>query len=335
MLSVLYSHAVGRLFMEIVADMENKSSDYFNNDRTLKSVNNTNIEQILISNFVETNGIINVYEKYASNTVQYMNYLNNYLLGLINTNANKSSLLDLLGLLSGATTEQVINTIYIKLIYQVKQLCNTYIVTTDTCTLSNDPIEIYDFPYDFTTFLDSLNNKLDVLRKRISADIIRGVIAKSIGTTSTPQGTEGFRRISKSRFGAEYQLPQQAIEALSAYYLVQLLDKVINSKGDITGITALVSKINASSVTSNSTYNTMISTINSGISAIGNSIPLLTVSSITSPPMSAVAVGDAGSSGSSGSSGTLTNMLMYSVLAIFVLIVLILIFNYLKKKKYL
>jgi len=337
MLSVLYGHAVGRFFMQIAVDMENKSSDYFNNDGTLKSVNNTDIEQLLISNFTGTNGIVNVYEKYASNTLQYMNYLNNYLLGLINTNANKSSLLDLLGLPSGATTEQIINTIYIKLIYQVRQLCNTYIVTTEKCTLSNDPIELYDFPYDFTTFFESINNKLVVLRKRISVDIIRGVIAKTVGkrnSTTTIQGMEGFIRISKSRFGAESQLPQQEIEALYAYYLVQLLDKVVNNKTDVSGITTLVSKINSSS--SNLNYNTILSSINSAIIATGNTtIPLLTVSSITSPPMSAVAVGDAGRSGRSGSSGTLTNMLMYSVLAIFVLIVLILIFNYLKKKKYL
>jgi len=140
---------------------------------------------------------------------------------------------------------------------------------------------------------------------------------------------EGFRRISKSRFGA-VNMSQEAIDTLYAFNLVQLLDKVVNNKSDISGISALVSKINTSSVSSNLNYNTILSSINSGISAIGNNaIPLLTVSSITSPPMSAVAVGDA------GSSGTLTNMLMYSVLAIFVLIVLILIFNYLKKKKYL
>jgi len=206
--------------------------------------------------------------------------------------------------------------------------------------LSNDPLEIYDFPYDFNTFLTSLNNKLAFLKTKISADVIRGVIASSVGKMGTP-GTEGFRRISKSRFGEDNMVSQESIDTQYAFNLVLLKDKLSQQNPVVADIIALVNQINTADVSSKLNYNIVLSGLNATISRKGlTGVPLLNISATatTSPLIAAGATATTRPliyAGGAGSSGDLVKVLMYSVLAIFVLIVLIFIFNYLKKKKYL
>jgi hypothetical protein len=341
MLGVLHSHALGRMLIQILDDIKRDPSDYFNSDGTVKSVNGTDISKVLDDVFVKSGGMVKIYKRGSAGMIKYMNYLNNYLLGMISTNANTGTLLRILSLPNTATIEDIYNTIYIKLVYQVRQLCNTYIVTTPDITLGNDPLEIYDFPYDFRTFLASVRNKKNLLKTISNVQNMEALLnmAKSgmVRTSTTPAriSASTFGRISKSRFGeVDDENVQDSDDATYSNNLILLERKLNKVSPDVESIRTLVTETN--NITSQPLYsygiilshiNTLIEKLNDGITDSNLKIQLLSNRDtaapdpvLTAPTVVAVKQDN--------------NLSLYLLILLIVLIGLFILINFMNKKKY-
>ena len=52
---------------------------------------------------------------------------------------------------------------YVSLVHRAQQMSNAYMLMAQTCSLSADPAELYDFPHDFKSLTNSFKNKYEII----------------------------------------------------------------------------------------------------------------------------------------------------------------------------
>jgi hypothetical protein len=349
--------AVQNILGPLILDISTNISDYVNNDGTFKSTI-FNRETITLKNTIISliRYIVDLYKNYYSKLIDYMNYLNNYILGIQLTGAKTTTIIELLSLPSNSNIDVIRDNIYIKLIQQVQTMCNTSVLVggIETGKISTDPFELYDFPHDFNSFTKSLENKLDLLRNMFSEDFYNNYFdnlkgfnnnTTNTGTKDTPkqtasnvgnmykisdditskQGFSNFRKISKSKFGVD-SLTTSVNDSKYSYNLSLLLTKLYGNSPDVASIRTLVNETNNLSVSSKYDYSSIISNINTKIGNLNANNNTLAIELLrTTIPAST-----AGTAGTTGTTGT-NNLTMY-LIPLVVLIGLIILFYLMSKK---
>jgi len=209
LINVIYYDAIGSIFIKLNNDLMENGSDYFNSDGTPKSIIINGETITLKSMFLSLySGIINLFQNYYNKLIKYMSYLSIYLLGIQTTGADTTTITNLLSLPSGYALEKIRNNIYIKLIKQIQIISYSSGSTGESCGLSVDPFEMYDFAYDFDSYLKYLENALYSLQTQYSPEIfsnyldlvVEGIRTNSNNIPKKKNSQNNFIIIIKSNF---------------------------------------------------------------------------------------------------------------------------------------
>ena len=325
----LYISSVYDMLIDMYADMATKEYLYYNSDGspiivTLMNGETTNIDSLLKS-IIESVGS-HIYGIYFSISSKYLNYINNYLLGLKRTGANRSAITALLSLPEDAKFSHIRDNMYVSLVHRAQQMSNAYMLMAQTCSLSADPAELYDFPHDFKSLTNSFKNKYEII---ISPSTPLFALTTVNQFARNGNNIDTFRNISrfssKSNFG-EDEFTASLNNALYSHELTSLEDQLSSASPDITTIRALVAMINATTDTSGVDYTNDINNINTKIG-------LLNTASVGVPDIGLLGVPDATTDTTATPSTSDNNLTMY-LIPLVILIGLIILFYLMNKKKY-
>jgi hypothetical protein len=331
----LYLSSVYQMIGDVVTDAYTRKYLYYNSDGSpiQTTIDGTSMDiELLLKNIVGST-MSHIYTIYYSSTVDYLNYINNYLLGIYSNGAENQSIASLLGLPADARLGVIRDNMYVALVHRSMYMGNAYMLVAQSCTLSTDPAELYDFPHNFETFVTSMQNKLAITQ---AASIPLFIVTLENQFDNHGNSAAGFRNISrfssKSNFG-EDEFSTSINNATYSGNLTSLADELSKNSPVLTTIRKLVADINNSTGTSESDYTIEIFDINTkiGILNAGNidslKIDLIMVpggtTSTTFPTSTAFPT----------STPSTNNMSMY-LIALVILIGLIIIFYLMSKKKY-
>ena len=328
----LYLSGVYDMIGDIYADMSTKQYLYYNSDNSPIIITvdgkSTDIETLIKSIVSDTTS--HIYGIYYSISSKYLNYINNYLLGLKRTGANRDSITSLLSLPADAKLAQIRDNMYVSLVHRAQQMSNAYMLMAQTCSLSADPAELYDFPHNFKSLTNSFKNKYEVAQASSTT-----LFLLTTENQFAANGNSGFRNISrfsnKSNFG-EDEFTASLNNALYSHELTELEDQLSSTSPDIPTIRALVAMINGTTDTSGMDYTDIINNINTKIG-------LLNTVSIGLPDIGLIGAttdttDTTDTTATQATPSTSDNNLTMYLIPLVILIGLIILFYLMNKKKY-
>jgi len=289
----LYSSAFIDFLADIYSDYIVHTDQYVKDGKNISvRVNGevTNID-ILLENLIN-GGISHVLRIYYSTSIDYLNYMNNYLLGVKLTHASMDELTSGLSMPANSTFEKIRNSMHTIFIHVTQQQANAYSLITPVNALSFDTTDVFDFPHDFDSLVASLKNKLILAESfPISTKYLIDMIYEYTNdgnNTDRFKNISRFLRTSKSSFGID-SIEKSTNDATYSHNLVSLTHELsVVSRPNIAKIKQLVTKINTTKDTSELDYITVLQSNNTKIAILNASlessdaIPLLIIPGHTS-----------------------------------------------------